>query len=260
MISTPLTLPSVLNNTYIYDGTYSSNLGGCTVKNSTAECFDQLGGLFDEGNSTTWSPAANRSVLHTAIEYPGIDPNHTADIWGTDTVKIDSTISIPQFPLGIMRGQGEQMNTLGLAQNSTLLNFLAANGTIPSRTWSLWQGWTGADKEHQMDGTLVLGGYDAAKIKGDNVTFPWTSTDIDANCRLVAITDIKMNLKNGSSPSLFGADHATAQKACVEPHFNTLSLPLDLWQTFLAISGSTYVDRSLSPLAFFGMLVEADGA
>jgi len=69
-----------------------------------------------------------------------------------------------------------------------------------------------------------------------------------------------MNLKNGSSPSLFGNDKGAAASACVEPHFDKLSLRESMWNAFLAISGSTYVDRSTSVLSFFGMLIQADGA
>jgi len=99
------------------------------------------------------------------------------------------------------------------------------------------------------------------RVTGPNITFPTKNSVIpDANCFVVTITDIKMNLKNGSSPSLFGNDKGAAASVCVEPHFDKLSLRESMWNAFLAISGSTYVDRSTSVLSFFGMLVQADGA
>ena len=251
-------LLSDLNNTYIYDGTVPFEQNGCSSNNSRAECSDQFGGLFNEGTSTTWSPVANSSVLDTASESEGINPNHATDLWGTDTMNLNSSLSIPKFPLGISRDEGEPMNTLGFGHNSTLLNILALNGSIASRTWSFWQGWTGAQTQYQMDGSLVLGGYDSAKVTGQNITVPLNMSDL--NCNLVNVTDIKMNLKNGSSPSLFAPFGLSRVLGCPEPHFGTVFLHSDMWDLFLEISGSTYVDRSVSSVNFYGMLVETFGA
>lgn len=253
-----LIVPSELNNTYIFDEITQSNLGGCSA-NETVECIAQVGGLFNA--STTWSRLDNGSTLSTASESPLINPNHTADLWGTDILAVTPEKNLPDFPLGISRGQGETMNTLGLGRNSTLLNALMDSDAIVARTWGFWQGWTGAESRHQFDGNLVFGGYDEAKTIGPNITLPTSAPDdLDTDCYLVTITDIKMNLKNGSSPNLFGPNKATAARACVEPHFDTISLSQGMWDTFLSISGSTYVERSKSVIAFYGMLIEADGA
>ncbi len=259
--STKLTVClSALNNTYIFDSQYPIKSPNCNTNDTLAECAYQLGGLFDEGNSSTWSSAATRSVLKTAIENSGIDPNHTMDLWGTDTIRMTANVSIPRFPISVSRGPGETMNTLGLGANSTLLNFLSSVGSIPSKTWSYWQGWTGAEAQHQMDGTLVLGGYDAAKISGDKITIPMNTMNETHNCYISTITDIKMNLKNGSNLSLFGPNQAAAAKACLEPHFTLLSLSYDMWKTFLSISGSKYLYRASTYLAWQGMVIDADGA
>ena len=201
------------------------------------------------------------STLGQASEHPLINPNHTTDLWGTDILKITDQKSLSSFPLGVSRGQGESMNSIGLGRNSTLLNALVDSGTIAARTFGFWQGWTGAEQEHQMDGSLILGGYDSQKLTGSNITLPTSSPDnLDTDCFLATITDIKMNLKNGSSLSLLGVNKATVARACVEPHFSTLSLSQAMWEKFLSISGSTYVGRSNSVIAFYGMLIETDGA
>jgi len=153
------------------------------------------------------------------------------------------------------------MNSLGLGRNSTLLNALVSSGALSSRSWGFWQGWTGVESKNQIDVSLIFGGYDAEKVTGPNITLPTRNPAIpDANCFVVTITDIRMNLKNGSPPSLFGNDKGAAASACVEPHLDKLSLRESMWNAFLAISGSTYVDRSTSVLSFFGMLIQADGA
>ena len=255
-----LTVFSQLNNTYIFDNVTQSNLGGCN-NNGTFECTAQLGGLFNESASTTWAWQNRASTLSIAPEDPFIEPNHTTDLWGTDVFAVTPALNMSNFPLGVSRNQGETMNSLGLSRNSTIMNALVQNGDLAARVWSFWQGWTGAEPEHQIDGNLILGGYDAEKVMGPNITLPTGQPEQPyKGCYLVTVTDIRMNLKNGSSPSLFGSNNALALKACVEPHFTANSIPEDLWDSFLSISGSTYVGRSTSVIAFWGMLIEADGA
>lgn len=201
-----MTSCSELNNTYIFDNTTQSNLAGCNA-NETTECYTQLGGLFNEAASSSWSWAGNSSALSTASEnLPLINPKHNTDLWATDVFTVTPTKNISQFPLGISRGAGENMNTLGLGRNSTLLNALVNNGDIAARAWGFWQGW---NSQYQMDGNIVLGGYDMNKISGPNITLP-TSTpdDLNTDCFLATVTDIKMDLKNGSSLSLFGPNRA----------------------------------------------------
>jgi hypothetical protein len=83
---------------------------------------------------------------------------------------------------------------MGLGTNSTLLNALISAKAIASRTWGYSQGWTGAEAENQVDGSLVLGGYDAAKTKGNNVTVPFSNDPHCVSNLVVTISDIKMNL------------------------------------------------------------------
>jgi len=92
----------------------------------------------------------------------------------------------------------------------------------------------GAESQFQIDGNLVLGGYDTAKVWGQNLTLPTRNPDIpDANCMLVTLTDIRMDFKNGASQSLFGNDTGPAMPACVDSHVDKLSLTPRMWNTFL---------------------------
>lgn len=237
-----------------------SVVGGCNA-NETTECTAQVGGLFEEDASSTWAQASDVARLVTAFENPSINPNHSADIWGTDILAITPQKTVDEYFMRISRGQGETMNTLGVGRNSTVLNALVDSGSIASRSWGFWQGLTGAESQYQLDGSLVLGGYDTDKVTGPNITLPTSAPDdLDANCYLITVTDVKMNLKNGSSPSLLGSSKATVARACVEPHFDKLSLSQDMWNAFLKLSGSNFVRRSTSVLSFYGMIVQADGA
>ncbi len=142
----------------------------------------ESGGWFDEASSASWVQAPNNGTLSTATE---ILPDHEGDVFGNDTVHLNSTLDVTGFTFGLNRGiggaVGDEMNSVGLGTNSTLLNALVLAKVIASRTWGYSQGWTGAEAEHQIDGSLVLGGYDAAKAKGSNVTVPFSTDPHCAN-------------------------------------------------------------------------------
>ena len=187
------------------------------------------------------------------------------DISGTDTLKINPNVSLVDFPVGIYRGASSydgspRHNIFGLGANSTAMRAMAAAGEVASATLGFFQGWTGANIPYQMDGSLVLGGYDQAKISGPNVTLPM---NYDVACDsgfLVSITDITMNLKNGSNPSIMGSSQGSAIKACVMPEVDYISISNDIWDTFLNISMNQETGRSGGPINYWTMLIAAAGA
>lgn len=224
-------------------------------------CTAQCGGFFEKNISSSWSQAESFESLHIKAEKP--DNGHEGDLFGTDNMSIISTLSLPDYPLGLYSGCYGTMNRLGLGPNSTLLNAMSTAGYIASNTWSFFQGWTGADAEHQIDGSLVLGGYDANKIGDNNITVPFTD---DLRCPgglMVTIADIKMNLKNGSSLTIMGPSAGDSLKACIKlDKPNVVALPRYYWDRFFTISevqGAVSSERSLG-LFFWAMLISADGA
>jgi Eukaryotic aspartyl protease len=137
------------------------------------------------------------------------------------------------------------MNTLGLGTRSTILNGLYNAGVIASRSFSIYFGLTGADKEHQMDGNLVLGGYDAAKFTGQNYTSTLTPQSGCDNGLLTFVSDILMDFPNGTSQSIIGQASGSALKMCSEPNYELITVPLDIWQLFQQYAPGTYIGRSL---------------
>lgn len=245
-----------LNNTYIYDSTASCQ------SDTTAVCNARLGGLFDEASSSTWDEYPS----YTALEFGNIDGalQHYANSSGKDIFTLSDQLSLSEFPFALDHAgaisDGEGLNQLGLGSNSSLLRRLMTSGTTNSQTWSIWHGWNGAEASQQMDGNIVLGGYDRAKFKGANVTQP---IQYDPNCGhglIVTITDITMNLKNSSSVSISGASFGQALRACVEPKSTTIDLPHEIWDRFISVSGSTEVGPSWDKLNFFSRLVLTAGA
>ena len=203
---------------------------------------------------------------------PGIEQLKSSDYQkkgsasGTDVLRLNEDLSVGKFPVGIFReessiNQGAVITSvLGLGTNSTLLRTLAIAGNIASKTWSYFQGWRGAETEHQMDGHLILGGYDKAKIIGTNVTLPMQWEPACGSGFVVSITDIVLNLKNGSNPSILGSSQGAAIKACVLPENDYISLPYDVWDAFRNTTENEETGRSFASVGYYTMLVAANGA
>jgi len=218
--------------------------------NAPNACAGSVGGFFNEQSSTTFSGAANLPAEESA-------PSHSNDTYGTDTLELNSSFSLANFPFGVNKGNVDNVNALGVGRNSTLLNTLVSRGDIASRTYSFWEGWTGAESQHQMDGSLVFGGYDAAKISGKNITLPFSTDKFCHEGYIVAISDIKMELPNGSRPSIISSYAGSSLRACIGPGYPIMSLPQEIWTAFVAASGVTEVGRS-NHTDFWGMLISTD--
>ncbi|KAL9633055.1 MAG: hypothetical protein Q9164_004925 [Protoblastenia rupestris] len=244
------------NNTYIYDSDYGAHNCTSTVNYSQAQCSTATGGLFNRSLSRTWDFI---DATDMGISYGGY-----GDLYGIDSLNINSSFSFDHYPFEIVRHEYQQLHTFGLGHNSTLLNFMIDRQAIASKTWSMFQGWVGAESQHQADGTLVLGGYDAANVQGDNITLPFATDPNDINhcpsASIVTIRDIALNLRNGSTLSIFGSQAGQVLRACILPNFNYISMPADIWDSFLTVSRSTETGRSSSTLNFWQMLISADTA
>ena len=248
------------NNTYLYD----TLAPFCNVPGATAypqpHCRAQTGGWFDESVSPSWHWASNSSTLPKATETLS---DHQSDVFGNDTVHVNSTLDITGFPLGVNRGTGgsvgDQMNSIGLGTNSTILNALVSANAIASRTWGYSQGWAGAEAIHQVDGSLVLGGYDAAQTKGKHITLPFARNPSCVSNLVVNITNMKMNLKNGSDLDIFSSSAGNDMQGCISPDYPLISLSENVWNSFVSVSGSRETGRA-NGTNFRGMLISKSGA
>lgn len=226
----------------------------CDPDITQIQCIGQHGGSFNESKSSSWSQADSQDAAGAAREHPYVDATNA--IWSDDVLQLSPGISVKPFPFAISRTKTWNVNSLGLGRNSTLLNALHSAGIIASRSWSLFWGLNGADAWSQMDGTLVLGGYDSSKVMGDNFTDHLT---IDQGCitsLLVTVTDIVMNLPDGSHVSIIGPSSGAAMRACIVPDFPLITIPLNVWSGFYNHSGGTYLGRTLG-IGGYGMLYAA---
>lgn len=118
----------------------------------------------------------------------------------------------------------------------------------------------GAEAKYQMDGNVVLGGYDQAKIDGPNVTIPINNIDLCLSGFVISITDIQMNLRNGSNPSILGEQRGSSIRACVAPNVDYLSVGYDIWSAFVNVSGVEETSRTTGPFHYYTMNVAASSA
>ena len=192
---------------------------------------------------------------------------HIHDTSGSDVIAVGANLTLLNAPVGIIKtDEGASLSNdaskhlLGLGDNSTLMSKLQSIGASSSRTWSLYQGLNGAEAVNQVDGALTIGGYDRAKISGPNITLPLRYESKCSTGLMISVDDIKMNLKNGSSPSVLGSSAGSAFKACITPGGAGLSLSEDIWSRFVTIAGSVEAGRSTGVVNYWNMLVQSQGA
>ncbi len=126
------------------------------------------------------------------------------------------------IPIGIPRLRWDNgytiLHAFGMGSNSTYLNALVEAGQISSRVWSIFWGrmWTGS-KDSDVDGSLVLGGYDQEKVIGRNVTQPLDYGE-DTGCwtgMKVTVTNVLVNFRNGTDYSIMPRNSAV--QVCLVP-------------------------------------------
>lgn len=137
--------------------------------------------------------------------------------------------------------------------NSSLLNTLLKRAqtyeSIASRTWSIFWGWVGVEKEHQMNGSLVLGGYDRAKVKGGNLPQKLMYSQDRRTSLVIYVTDIIMGFPDGNLTNIYGGSGDTALPMCILPDLKWIQLPDGIWNNFRANVGGTYLSYSRSVLS-----------
>lgn len=163
-------------------------------------------------------------------------------------------------PISIVRSEGQpwnptiDINMLGLGNNSTFMAALSSANAIASKTWGLALGWQGADASHQTDGSLVLGGFDAARTNGTNATYPFSKGTPCSGQLVVTVSDISLNFKNGTTAGLLPPSTGSAIRACLSPDIPWMTIPLEYWLNFLDLTdyAGNEPDRSRG-LSYWGM-------
>ena len=258
-----------LNDTWIFNS--SSNTCSAFGNNtSSAQCKSLRGGFFDVASSTTARNFTNATSAGAALGDTLIldDTRHDwVNPWVTDNITLGDAM-LAEYPLGMAGENGVYATqaSIGVSSNSTLLNALKAAGHIASRSYGWFWGLNSANPSMQMDGSIVFGGYDTAKIDDINNSITGSIAQSTEKCRggmAVTIFDVYLDFPNGTSYSML--DSLTLS-ACIELDWPVvMSLPSspvfdgDNPSSFTAMSKTQWIDRESSPgISFWGLLYPAD--
>ncbi|KAI0454096.1 aspartic peptidase domain-containing protein [Xylaria acuta] len=228
-----------LNNTFIY-GTN----GYCVNGLSGTGCTTWRGGQYALLNSDTRRQPPDNPNPTDASPYPKTTTY-------TDVFQLNENVTLDEFAIGVALSdwleQGyHPMMALGLGSNSTILSALKAGNQIASRVWSMFYGLTGGNENAQLDGVLVLGGYDQAKVSGRGYTLDLQPDPRCGTQMLVTIGDMILHFPNGTDHSIV-APGGGGFTACITPDFpGLMTLAYDpYFQEFQTATNASITDRSL---------------
>ncbi|WPH01362.1 Hypothetical protein R9X50_00420400 [Acrodontium crateriforme] len=235
----------------------------CPTDKTSAWCTTYRGGLYDPKlSSTTHSISPDQPPVNFSIG----DTQRTLGqhIWtfalDSDDVHVNDTV-LSNFPLGIpgfdYNNQYHSQGAIGLGQNSTILSALKNAGHISSRSYGYWWGLNGATSNSQMDGSLVLGGYDQAKTQGSNITLPITPNSA-SGCESgmsFPVIDLLMAFPNGTRSSII-TSHGSFS-SCLQIDFPVMmSFQADpYYYTFEELAQTSNIGRATG-VDWWGMLYE----
>lgn len=203
-VSASLSLERYLNDTWVYN----TSSPYCPKDQSRRWCDTYRGGLYDPDQSSSSRKVPD--VFAAGASPSDVDRTAGLHVWESTWILDDLGVgntTLGQYPIG-MPGfdygtQNHPQGAIGLGPNSTLLTALKNAGTISSRSYGYWWGENGATSDAQMDGSLVLGGYDAAKTQGSNITTALRTPSLSCMSGMhMTISDIVMRFPNGTRSSI----------------------------------------------------------
>ncbi|RMY53390.1 hypothetical protein D0863_13967 [Hortaea werneckii] len=248
---------AVYNDTWIYNSTEDF----CNWT-TPAACFTLRGGLYDTKSST--------ATLKDDVQDAGADasdteratgPNIWYNSWATDDLSFggvkltDYPLGMPGFDIFTPYNSPEDQAQIGLGSNSTFLTALKEAGKILSRSYSWWFGLVGAIADAQMDGLLAFGGYDTAKVTGNNYTKALAPSSMSCTSGMnVIVSDLVLNFPNGTDASIISP--YSGLSSCIRPDFpGIFTFPWDpYYNSFEALTATTNIGREQGTGGYGGML------
>jgi hypothetical protein len=251
-----------LNNTYIYDNQTTCNTN---LIDNEQICRIRRGGYYYATESISFTKTTDiidaggaLVEIDTKGSESGIPKLVSTSFAGTDRLAAGDKEPVT-IPVGIPRLQWDGgftvSHALGLGPNSTYLNALVAARQIPSRVWSIFWGrmWTGSD---DMDGSIVLGGYDKEKVIGENFT---EQLDYREDPRLgcwtgmiVTIVDVIANFPNATDVSIMSTSPAV--RSCIVPQRQLLwEAPANIATDLMKKTGLASFSDGISNTAFHAL-------
>lgn len=238
---------SYYNDTWIFNATDSF----CSSNDTMDKCITIRGGLYDTDLSSSYTKQADvvaaggdqQDTVRATL------PDVWSSAWATDVLGVGN-MSLEEYPIGMpgfdVSGPFNTQAFMGLGSNSTFLQHLKDSGLIASRSWSYWWGIDNSESRSAMNGQLILGGYDAAKVVGTPFTQPLQPpTSACPTGMTISFTDITLNFPNGTSSSEINPRNILP--ACIQPDFPAvMTIPAQpyFWR-FQDITQTKFTNRTL---------------
>ena len=208
----------------------------------TATCIQYHGGVFDEASFSSWSQLSTDTLPESVISI-------TEELFGSDVLAFGTSQNLITYPIDVFgtrdHFQDPPNNVSGLGSYSMFLATSVDLGLIASKTFSVFWGLRGT-KRH-MDGSLVIDGFDRAKISSVSLfgtTRPSNKRgtfSFDNGCGtglFVSMKDIDLNFPNGSMPNMLIRNFMSRLTTCIEPSFPEFTLPPNTGPTIEAMIGT----------------------
>jgi Eukaryotic aspartyl protease len=169
---------------------------------------------------------------------------------------------VPNFPFQVWSNDSSLATSwLGLGSASSVISSLLNSGVIPSPELGLFYG--SESIAAPMNGQLIFGGYDNARVGGNFTTFP-TSQGFETSfpCALqVLIKDISVIDGTGYSKSLL-SDAAARIAACINPLEHGIEVTDDIYNSWNILTNhSPELDDSIyttGSVDFEGLIITLD--
>jgi hypothetical protein len=219
-------------------------------------------GVYDYNASTTWKPSFLAKFAPDTTNNSGSLSGAVLDLTGdtlvSDVIRISQDTSLPNFPIDVTVASGSRRNMLGVGPNSSVLGYLRNSKKIKSNVWSYFEGLYGLQESENMDGHVIFGGYDAAKIRGAAFTQRKSTSAQGCPTNLViSVSDVSLDI-NGESLSLVGNLPGLGIQMCIDPSFKLLSFPLQVWRNFKQSAGGAEVSVHDPGIIALGRIFAAD--
>lgn len=205
---------------------YVVNEANCEPElNST--CIGTYGGVFDYRDSKTFSQVSegqwNGTVVPSSKSLSYIHFNDQLSFGNATIYGYPAFYDEPGYG-----GQG----VLPLGWDADFLKIAVEDGLVPSTVFGMWTG--SRSTSYPVDGSVVLGGYDTTRYKGELTTF-----DALPQCEMcVTVTDLVYNTDAGNF-SLF-SNASQAIQVHLQPADRMLEVPQNVWENFRDHSGGIY--------------------
>ncbi|KAK8135471.1 acid protease [Apiospora sp. TS-2023a] len=204
--------------------------GYCGSNSEVPEAyFSQLACTTFRGGAYNSSASISRKDTDSKL-FPndkGKPEGPAADMYVLARLYLNNDTALEDYPVAIAMGPAQSslgnlaMMQMGVGANSTLLHTLKDNGLIASRSWGLWWG-RGLGMSPQIDGSLVLGGYDKARVVGDPLVADISPSPGCISGLSLPVADIVASYA-GNTSSLLGSEaNRPPSRFCLEPYRPTI--------------------------------------